>query len=385
MPLLGLLANTGAGAPPGDGGDGFVFTDDFNRADEDLEASADWTRIDGVAGAIKVESNALTWEGNSTNSAYRAPDIGSANMYAQYVLGATVDSNGCFLVIGLEDASNFALGVRPNGGNWQLFYRDGGTLTELDTTPQNAPETARLERFDGAWRLLIDDVEKLSGILGLLPDRTWAGLMDRGGGGTGGANVGDIDDFECGELVAADDWRTRVTRTAAFEDDFNRANENLEASADWTRVDGAAGAVQVENNAVSFKSTTETAYQLPDQGSADHWSEAKLLKKASVDFFPVCVRVTDKDNFIGCRYRNGVYQIHKRDGGSFTLLGEVSGYEGYERVRLEAQGDTIRLYLHDIEVFSTTESFNNTETRQGLIARGSTEAEIIDDFKAGTL
>ena len=182
---------------------------------------------------------------------------------------------------------------------------------------------------------------------------------------------------------------TGAIAAGAFTDDFNRANMNLEASPSpyiWTRVDGTAAALKVVSNKCNIDNGagSNTAYRCPDQGSANHYTQVTI----GDDFFtsfPLAVRLTDSDNFIGCR-AFGVYQLYKRDGGSFTLLGSsASSYAANDVVRLEASGNSISVKVNGVTVIGpVTESFNNTVTRQGMVARTDTGV-FCDNFEAGTL
>jgi hypothetical protein len=178
----------------------------------------------------------------------------------------------------------------------------------------------------------------------------------------------------------------------SFTDAFTRADENLETSANWTRVDGAAGACAVRSNQLAFLSTTDSAYQCPDQSSANHYTQAVMLS-TTVDlfFFECCARLTDKDNFIGARRTNANladdYDLYKRDTGSFTSLGSWAGpYAANDVMKIEADGNTIEMFVNGTSrVGPVTESFNNTETRQGIVARSKTQNPAMDDFEAGVI
>lgn len=173
-----------------------------------------------------------------------------------------------------------------------------------------------------------------------------------------------------------------------FTDNFNRSNENLEASADWTRSGGSAGDAEVNSNKVKCDTTNSTgsAYQCPDQGSADHYSEG--VANAAGFGFPVCVRLTDANNFIGCR-RNTISQVSmlKRVGGSFTTLATkgISSSTGNITLRIEAEGNDLRWYVGGVLETTVVDSFNNSETRQGLVARVSIRDDFLDDFEADTI
>lgn len=171
-----------------------------------------------------------------------------------------------------------------------------------------------------------------------------------------------------------------------FTDNFNRANENLEASANWTIADGTAAALTVTTNAIETHTNTDTLYVCPDQGSANHYSQASRSPSAtSENGFPLVVRATDAINYIGVRLRDAgaTIELYKRDAGAFTLLDNYSYTHSAGDVwKLEATANTITVYVNTVSVISVTESFNNTETRQGILCRDTSITTWLDDFEA---
>lgn len=171
-----------------------------------------------------------------------------------------------------------------------------------------------------------------------------------------------------------------------FTDDFNRANENLEASANWTRVDGTAGDMKVISNQVEFDTidTAGAAYQCPDQGSADHYTRITRVDTATSGAFMCAVRLTDNANYIGVRYWSGSVELYKKVSGTFTVLADITYTASANDVyTLRAMGNRIEVWVNNSKLASVTESFNNTETRQGFVARNATLT--CDNFEAGVL
>ena len=175
----------------------------------------------------------------------------------------------------------------------------------------------------------------------------------------------------------------------AFTDSFTGTeNQNLEDRSGWTNVDAPTGGARINaSNALKNNSTQSvSSYKCTDQGSADHYTQAKFLA-ATTGCFGVAVRLTNGNNFIAGRYESGAWQVFKRNAGTFTTLGSnsttlTSGDVGY----LEASGNSITFKVNGTtRVGPVTDSFNNTETGQGLIPRGSTNTSWIDDFEAGAL
>ncbi len=172
-----------------------------------------------------------------------------------------------------------------------------------------------------------------------------------------------------------------------FTDNFNRTDENLEADANWTRVDGAAGKATVSTNKLSHVSGDESAFQCPDQASADHYTQIVRQAGSGSSSFEIAVRLTDHDNFAGAlRNASSNYQLYKRVGSTFTLLGQYSLVPAIGHVeRVEASGNSIEVFIDTVSrVGPITVTDHSTETRQGMVAR-ATGTELWDDFEAGVL
>lgn len=181
----------------------------------------------------------------------------------------------------------------------------------------------------------------------------------------------------------------------AFTDDFTFSGtagslQNLSARAGWSLVaGGAAGDAYVPSSgtALACSPSTESAFRCTDQASASHYTEALML--GDCPGF-VCVRLTDPNNWIGFRYSGGVFQVYKRVAGSFTQLGSDYSVSlaGGKTGRLAANGDTITFTVDGVARClgaGVTETFNNTETRQGIVARNSGTDPWLDDFEAAAL
>lgn len=171
-----------------------------------------------------------------------------------------------------------------------------------------------------------------------------------------------------------------------FADNFNRSNENLEASSNWTRIGGAAGAAAVVSNQLNDASATETPYSCPNIGSTNHYAQAVWARgSANVSF--IGARVVDANNYVGVRYSGGALQLYKKVSGSFTLLGSYSyTVASTDVLRVEASGDNVRALVNGVERVAPTSLGGSlgSSTLCGVIAR-STAGAWIDTFEAGTL
>jgi hypothetical protein len=179
-----------------------------------------------------------------------------------------------------------------------------------------------------------------------------------------------------------------VVGGGSFTDNFNRANENLEASADWTHDGLVAGALAVVSNQINNTTTNATgsAYQCPNQGSADHYVQFTVRSAANSGPF-VCNRLADRSNFVGIRNFNSNVEIYRRVAGSLTLLQSTNeGIVVGDTLRLECEGTNWRAFKNGAQIGSgAIGSAGLTGQRQGLVGRTTTQAPWIDNFEAGAL
>jgi hypothetical protein len=137
-----------------------------------------------------------------------------------------------------------------------------------------------------------------------------------------------------------------------FYDDFNRAAQPLEASADWQRVSGSAGAminVEGTDNRVRGGNSglgSTAVYIAPSTGSTRHFVESVIRKwnwnvNLVINFF-------DPDNYIRMRYEltGGFWRVQRVLAGVVTDMGNpaVGGVSG-DLVRLEWNPATEQLTM----------------------------------------
>lgn len=182
---------------------------------------------------------------------------------------------------------------------------------------------------------------------------------------------------------------------AVFTDSFTGTDgDDLEGRTGWTRVDGVAGAAEINaSNQLKFSTTTDSAYTAPDAGTADHYAQAEYLFDPAVvsntSFFPVCVRLTDKDNFIGLRILSSggaKRQLFKRVSGTLTMLYEDAINATPRIFKLECSGNDIYGYrdggaMNGGLPLATTTDHNTVQT-PGLVVRITTRDPCIDDWES---
>lgn len=172
-----------------------------------------------------------------------------------------------------------------------------------------------------------------------------------------------------------------------FADDFNRPDEDLEASVNWTRVGGLVAGAAVRSNQCAFIDVTaETAYLSPDAGSANHSTEVERRISSDRIYFECCCRLTDANNFIGMRHSAGTYRIFRRVAGVFLELDNLILPAAVgDIMRLECNGDQIIGRVNGAPILTAVESAHNTVTRQGFVVRDATSNPAIDNYVARTL
>lgn len=173
------------------------FTDDFNRANENLSVNANWTLVDGSAAAMAISSNQLA-ASQSTLTTVLSPDLGSVNQYVAYTL-VNVGVNGPFAVVRATNQNNW-VGVRNSASAYQVFKMVAGTITQLAfTSPTPAVgDKIRLSAIDGGVTLSIngsDVTPQPMSLGGDLLTATRQGVVARTA-----TRVPWLDDYEAGAL-----------------------------------------------------------------------------------------------------------------------------------------------------------------------------------------
>lgn len=178
-----------------------------------------------------------------------------------------------------------------------------------------------------------------------------------------------------------------VPAPLTFAETFDRADENLEASANWTRVGGATGTLAVRSNQVAAIATTQTAFLSPDLGAVNHYVEMTMTSSGVAGPL-LAVRAVDSNNFVGVRQNSTNYQLYKVVGNAFTLLGTTTQAPTVgDRLRLEASGSTVSLSINGAASLSNLSLGADlaTSTRTGLVARSAVRNPWGDNYLAGTL
>lgn len=191
---------------------------------------------------------------------------------------------------------------------------------------------------------------------------------------------------------------TGALRGGTFTDDFNGEGSNVDLTAHtpsggtaWTRLSGSSGDIVVDsaNGWMALRTTffgANAVYLCDDQGDANQYVEFENRNTPDIFYF-IANRITNGSNYIGVRNiaTNGL-DLQKRVAGSFTQLGSDSIISAGDIVRMECDGNNIEVFVNGVSAIGpVTETFNNTETRQGVFGDGNTNANLLDDYEAGIL
>jgi hypothetical protein len=185
-----------------------AFTDNFTEAsDTALESHTPsggtaWTRVDGAASGIIVESSTgAARAASTTNTLYWCDDQGSADQYVQFTKGVTADGNS-FVCNRATDNQNF-IGIRVVAGKVQVWRRNANNFGQIGTDGNLAVvtgDTIRLESNGDVHTAYVNGVadSNAGGTYSPFNTVTRQGLCTRSNLPDGSAWV---DNFEAGALT----------------------------------------------------------------------------------------------------------------------------------------------------------------------------------------
>jgi hypothetical protein len=181
-----------------------AFTDNFTDTDTTTlethtpSGGTAWTRVDGTAGALTINTNVLKVLA-ATNTLYVCDDQGSVNQYVQYKHQTNMND---FVCNRATDANNF-IGIRVSAGKVQIFKRVTSTFTQLGSTGAttvNAGDTVRLESSGDVHTAKING--NLEASVGGT-DSAHNSVTRQGVCGRTASSLNIVDDFEAGILSGA--------------------------------------------------------------------------------------------------------------------------------------------------------------------------------------
>jgi hypothetical protein len=166
-----------------------------------------------------------------------------------------------------------------------------------------------------------------------------------------------------------------------FTDDFERANANLEASANWTRVDGSAGDVSIVSGIIQSNTTSSAGalYQAPDLGAS--WSGIAYVPSAVHSGPAVCAKAIDQNNWAGFRVNAGPsVDVYAKIAGTVYTLATIATSLNFttDEIALEVIEETWRVKKNGTSIGSGSMRLNIASaavpafpetTRQGVVGR----------------
>lgn len=191
---------------------------------------------------------------------------------------------------------------------------------------------------------------------------------------------------------------------SAYTDDFNRANELLEANAKWSKLITTDQQANIVSNQLVISTATTAAsnayYEYLETLTNDQYAELEYLSDTvsttNTGVFSMLVRAfhdgSGLDGYL-CQGRknNNAYaiRIFRLDNGAATLLGSEYSWtpSANDVVRLEASGTSIQAKLNGSVVVGpvTDATYSGGFAGIGTYAQVSGQTMTVDNFECGNL
>lgn len=341
---------------------------------------------------------------NTDMLAYSTTDMTQADHYAEAVVRTGVTATGQQSGVSVRMSpttgteTRYTLELFDNASQVRLVRVLAGVATVIGTgnvaIAPNTSYTLRLEAYgtqlvakvNGSTLITVNDSGITTG--------TKVGLKIRSAGDT--AN-GMIDSFKAGKIVrttipnpGGGGGGTAVNFTQNFSTGANASDANFTMKRGNFAITGGVMRVSALN--------TETdAWHNTDLGTADHWAEVDLVFSGTVAnsyFGPIVRAATGSEiSWFGCENNFDLSQIqlYKFVNGIQTALGTwntagwVTGTT--HKLRLQAQGSTIKVFVDTVERISVTDTSLSANTKVGLHAwtNQSLSTVSFDNFQAQAL
>lgn len=129
--------------------------------------------------------------------------------------------------------------------------------------------------------------------------------------------------------------------------------------------------------------------------SADYEAQTTVVTSDSADdTFILAVRIQDSNNMYALRYSIDVFELYKRSGGTWSVigtdLGAVAALEGIV-IKLQAVGSTIKTFVEGVEQHSVSDSTHSAAGKAGIgfgavmVATDDCSTGVVDDFEVNTV
>lgn len=211
--------------------------------------------------------------------------------------------------------------------------------------------------------------------------------------------IADYDQFIPRDLPS----ETPVEPATTFTDDFNRANENLEVSANWTLYNwsGSDASFRVNSNRCEPDSTLPVvawAQYASNLSTDDHYGQVEVVAlvfgseslSASARLHNSGTEARGYDARVFGNASSYGWSLQRQDNSAATGIGSVNFTPTLslpDTIRCEADGSTIRGVWNGATWRSATDTTYSGQLRAGLSSRlKATVGDLaVDDFEAGDL
>lgn len=190
---------------------GAYVTDNFNRSNENLEASSNWTQVQSSGSALlRVSSNQLLMDHNSSfgGKTHHYEQTLASAQFAQLTIIAQTGSAFRQLgpivrdTVGATDDTGYHALYRPSASEILLVRRDDGSETTLGTYSRTATanDEVRIEAVGDQIAVFLDTGSGFTLVIGPITDSNYSSGKAGVRGYAGSSSTVTGDNFICGEL-----------------------------------------------------------------------------------------------------------------------------------------------------------------------------------------
>ncbi len=171
-----------------------------------------------------------------------------------------------------------------------------------------------------------------------------------------------------------------------FFDNFNRANELLDASANWTRQGAGTGTISIVSNQPSVTGGTggRVVYLAPQQGDTIEQQIAVSMRTSASSAASMVIAGLDATNWLGIQANaSGNMRIIRMDANVQSTVGDCPFYTPYvSGVRITAQlrAGMVRVFQSGVLIGEFSITVPATWKRSGLAINTSNASPWIDDW-----
>jgi hypothetical protein len=181
--------------------------------------------------------------------------------------------------------------------------------------------------------------------------------------------------------------------TVFFSDAFDRADQDLGASGEWTFIregggDGRPTDVAIRGGKIAIFSTAfrGAAYASPDCGFSDHYVQAEVASIPNGENGLLACRLADPSNLIGVEFKSDRIGLLERADGEFKELGFVRTSPAVgDVIRVEVKGAEATVKKNGVVIIGpvATGRTDAAGTRTGIVSRGTVVNSWIDNYESG--